>query len=371
MATESRTQIATAAKVKIVHWHGCRKKRRADRYQAWIAVGVQNMNTTVSRVAAPPAARAPIIKIRGLAYARLRAPDLDLAEAFLRDFGMTRSARTTSAVYMRGTGPSHHIHVVELGSPGFVGFAYTVDDPDDLERIARAAGASGIEAIDEPGGGRRVRLREPNGFQIEIVHGIETLAELPVERYPQHATDDSMKPPTGMRVKFGPARIRRIAHGVLATPDVSGTVGWWREVLGVIPTDDLFAGSYDRLIGSFNRIDAGDQPVDHHVVFVLNNTVAGLHHLSFEVEDVEDIFFGKEHLDRVAKYEHMRGIGRHILGSQIYDYWLDPWNRMYEHWKSSERFTAASGSNRMLVGEGFVSQYGDPPSPRFVHHVTP
>jgi len=133
----------------------------------------------------------------------------------------------------------------------------------------------------------------------------------------------------------------------------------------------MYAGSYDNLIGSFNRIDAGDQPVDHHVIFVLKNTVAGLHHLSFEVEDVEDIFLGNEHLERVGKYEHLRGIGRHILGSQVYDYWLDPWNRMHEHWKSSERFTAANGPSRMLVGEGFVSEYGDPPSPRFVHHVTP
>jgi len=329
------------------------------------------MTTSVRTAAAGSAVSVPVIKIRAIAYARLRAPDLDLAESFLTDFGMVRSARTSTALYMRGSGPLHHLHVTELGPPAFVGFAYAVDDPDDLERIARFPGASGIEPIDEPGAGRRVRLREPNGFQIEIVHGIESVAELPIEPYPQHATKESMKPPPGMRVKFGPSRIRRISHGVLATPDVPGTVRWWREVLGVIPTDDMYAGSYDNLIGSFNRIDAGDQPVDHHVIFVLKNTVAGLHHLSFEVEDVEDIFLGNEHLERVGKYEHLRGIGRHILGSQVYDYWLDPWNRMHEHWKSSERFTAANGPSRMLVGEGFVSEYGDPPSPRFVHHVTP
>jgi catechol 2,3-dioxygenase-like lactoylglutathione lyase family enzyme len=329
------------------------------------------MSTIVRSAAASPAASAPVIKIDEIVHARLRAPDLDLAESFLTDFGLVRSARTANALFMRGTGSKHHLQVIERGPPGLVGFAYAVHDPDDLDRIARVAGASAIEPIDEPGGGRRVRLREPNGFQIEIVHGIETPAELPIERYPQHTVDESMKPPPGMRVKFGPARVRRVSHGVLATPDVSGTVRWWRETLGVIPTDDLYAGSYDNLIGSFNRIDAGDRPVDHHVIFVLKNTVAGLHHLSFEVEDVEDIFLGKEHLERVGKYEHLRGIGRHILGSQIYDYWLDPWNRMYEHWKSSERFTAASGANRMLVGEGFASVYGDPPSPRFVHHVTP
>ena len=318
----------------------------------------------------PPTA-VPVTKIRSLAYARLRAPDLDRAEQVLTDFGMVRSARTPTALYMRGTGPSHHIHVTELGSPRFLGFAYAIADPDDFARLGRIPGASVVESIDEPGGGRRVRLREPNGFEVELVHGIEPVTEIPVERYPQCASDEAMKPPAGMRVKFGPSRVKRIAHGVLATPNVPGTVRWWRDMLGVIPTDDLYVGSYDNLVGSFNRIDANDEPVDHHVVFVLGNKVAGLHHLSFEVEDIEDIFLGNEHLERVGKYEHLRGIGRHILGSQIYDYWLDPWDRMHEHWKSGERFTAASGSTRRLVGDGFVSKYGDPPSPRFIHHVTP
>ena len=41
-------------------------------------------------------------------------------------------------------------------------------------------GASGIENIDEPGGGKRVRLTEPNGYQIEVVHGIDKVPPIPV-----------------------------------------------------------------------------------------------------------------------------------------------------------------------------------------------
>src|SRR5262249_39513627 len=106
-----------------------------------------------------------LIKVTDLAYGRLRAPDLDLAEEFLTQFGMTRADRTPTALYMRGTDATHHIHVTEKGDPGFVGLAYYAASLDDLRRVAKAPGASAVESIDEPGGGKRVRLKEPNGYQ--------------------------------------------------------------------------------------------------------------------------------------------------------------------------------------------------------------
>src|SRR6516164_7554251 len=98
-----------------------------------------------------------LIKVTDMAFGRLRAPDLDVMEEFLTRFGMRRTERTSSALYMRGTDPAHHIHVTEKGAPKFVGFAYYAASEDDLERIAKAPGASGMEHIDEPGGGKRVR----------------------------------------------------------------------------------------------------------------------------------------------------------------------------------------------------------------------
>src|ERR1700730_15192345 len=115
------------------------------------------------------------IKGRDLAYCPLLVPGLGAQEAFLTAFGMVRIARTPTALYMRGTDPVHHIHVTEKGDPAFVGFAWVASNEDDLKAIAKFPGASGIENIDEPGGGKRVRLTEPNGYTIEIVHGIEAL----------------------------------------------------------------------------------------------------------------------------------------------------------------------------------------------------
>ena len=163
----------------------------------------------------------PLIKVTDLAYGRLRSPDLDVAEEFLTQFGMERAERTPSALYMRGTDPAHHIHVTEKGEPGFVGLAYYAPSLDDLKRLAKTPGASAVEAIDEPGGGKRVRLREPNGYQIEVVHGIKPHKAILVKRQPLNLGNDGLKRAGApMRLPKGPSRVKRIGHGVMAAPNV-------------------------------------------------------------------------------------------------------------------------------------------------------
>ena len=44
-----------------------------------------------------------------------------------------------------------------------------------------------------------------------------------------------------------------------------------------------------------------------------------------------------EYLRDTGKYKHVWGLGRHVLGSQIYDYWMDPWDRVHEHWCDTVR----------------------------------
>ena len=312
-----------------------------------------------------------MIKVKDLAYGRLRAPDLDAAEEFLTHFGMIRAARTPTALYMRGTDPHHHLHVTEKGDPKFVGLAYYAASEDDLQRVAKAPGASAVESIDEPGGGRRVRLREPNGYQIEVVYGIEPLP--PVQVPAQHMNSGAeplRRAGALMRLRGSPSPIKRMGHGVLGTPKVKETVNWFRHHLGFICSDDVYAGQKENLIGSFNRIDGGETFVDHHVFFAINHSHAGLNHVSFEVQDMDDVFMGHQHMRDTGKYEHMWGIGRHLLGSQVYDYWADPWRRVHEHWADSDRLNVKNGSNLLSAEEALVSQWGDPPPQKFIEHVS-
>jgi catechol 2,3-dioxygenase-like lactoylglutathione lyase family enzyme len=297
------------------------------------------------------------IKILDIAYPRLRTPDLDAMEVFLTDFGMVRSARTPNALYMRGTGPAHHLHITEQGEPGFAGLAYYARSEEDLHIIARHPDAvSGVHAIDEPGGGQRVLLREPNnGFIIEIVFGIEQLAELPVE-YTHPAWPPEVMTTIGnpSRLKFGPAHVRRISHGVVATPHLKPTLAWFVDTLGLLCTDEFYMGAPDNLVGGFYRLDRGDEPVDHHVLNCYwNPTRAGLQHTSFVVEDVEDLLIGHGHLVRLDKYEHIRGVGYHPPGGQIFDYWINPWGQMHELYLPTQRFTRDDPSNVMPAPSAF------------------
>ena len=101
-------------------------------------------------------------------YPRLAAPDLGEMEEFLTAFGMVKVERTGTKLFMRGTGTSHHLYVAELGDPRFLGIAFRVDDPEALERLAARPGSSAVHELDEPGGGQRVTLTDPNGYQAEV-----------------------------------------------------------------------------------------------------------------------------------------------------------------------------------------------------------
>ena len=212
---------------------------------------------------------------------------------------MVRAARTPTALYMRGTDPAHHIHVTEKGDPRLIGFAWAVSSEDDLKAIAKFPGASGIESIDEPGGGKRVRLTEPNGYTIEVVHGIASVQPIQVVR---QAINSGVEPlnRAGEVIRFaaGPSSVKRIGHAVLGSPKNQETVRWFRETLGLVCSDDVYAGDKDNIIGQFSRIDAGDDYVDHHAFFCMKNERAGLNHFSFEVQDIDDVFIGHEYLER-------------------------------------------------------------------------
>ncbi|SJZ41385.1 Glyoxalase/Bleomycin resistance protein/Dioxygenase superfamily protein [Enhydrobacter aerosaccus] len=312
------------------------------------------------------------IKVADFAFPRLEAPDLDEMEEFLSHFGLIRAERTPDALYMRGTNDRHHLHVTHKGGTKFIGFAYHAGSEEDLERLARLPGASGIENLDEPGGGKRVRLTEPNGYQIEVIAGMQSASPIKIERdLLNSGSEPHRRAGRVMRLSKSPTSVHRIGHGVLATPKVKETVAWFRNTLGMIRSDDVYAGDQDNIIGAFSRLDRGDDYVDHHVLFCVHNDKTGLNHVSFEAQDVDAIFQDHEYLKGLGKYDHMWGIGRHLLGSQVYDYWCDPWGRVHERWADTDRLNAANGGNLISAEEGFQSQWGEDPPERFLGHASP
>jgi catechol 2,3-dioxygenase-like lactoylglutathione lyase family enzyme len=161
----------------------------------------------------------------------------------------------------------------------------------------------------------------------------------------------------------GPSHIRRLGHVVLGVSDLRRSEAWYKERFGFL-TSDAIEKEPGTTIGKFLRADRGDQPTDHHSLFLLETGSPSFRHSAFEVADLDDLVVGHAHL-RQAGYRHDRGIGRHIFGSQVYDYWNDPYGHEIEHWTDGDQLAASDPPGVGTLQELRASQWIlNPPAPK-------
>lgn len=307
------------------------------------------------------------IALTALAYVRYRVPDLDLLERFLIDFGMTRAARTDGALYMRGTGSEHHLHVAERGDKAFLGLAFAVADAETLGRAATLPGASPVEAIDAPGGGTRVRLTSPHGYTVDLVHGIATAPARDARAsFALNTVGARPRVNRAIRQPREPAAVRRIGHAVLWAADAAREVAWFQERFDLVPSDFICIPTEPepKTIGTFLRFDRGAELVDHHVLLITESARTGCHHSSFEVADLDAVNAGHEYL-QARGWTLDAGVGRHLLGSLIYDYWLDPFGNRVEHYTDPDIVNDQHRPTRFTGTIDETTQWGMAPPPSF------
>jgi catechol 2,3-dioxygenase-like lactoylglutathione lyase family enzyme len=298
------------------------------------------------------------IKVNDIAFVRFRVPDLDVMQVFLEEFGMHCAKRTDDTLYMRGTDDEGFVHVTHLGAEaGFIGIAFEANSEADLNELAAKEGFSDVAELDGPGGGRVVRATDPNGFQVEVVAGRGPVGRLPV---PTAAirNDAAAQPRTGARVRLesGPSHVKRLGHCVLNVVDYRASEAWYKQHFGLVTSDEIQLDEHTAL-GAFLRCDQGERYVDHHSLFLVGLGKAAFNHAAFEVTDFDDLMGGHTHLTTHGR-QHQWGIGRHILGSQIYDYWLDPYGHMIEHWTDGDLFNNSTPPNSVGVISVIESQWG-------------
>ena len=299
-----------------------------------------------------------MIKVHDIAYVRFNAPDLDAMERFLTDFGLVVHARENEVLYARGTDPSPYAHVTERGDPGFAGLAFEAGSAEDLAAAATLPGASAVEKIAAPGGGQRVRFTDPDGYTVELVHGREQLTQLPV-RSAAPLNRGSHHPRKGalQRVATGPASVKRLGHAVLRVSDFRRSEEWYKSRFGFLSSDEVYLGERDNVITSFMRCDRGDDYTDHHTFLCVGVGGVGFDHAAFEVEDIDAVMLGHDQLQR-GGYEHRAGIGRHVLGSQVFDYWRDPWGHVLEHFTDGDLLNAGHETGRHDPAAALGTQWG-------------
>ncbi|HXP31783.1 MAG TPA: VOC family protein [Stellaceae bacterium] len=244
------------------------------------------------------------ISVNGVRSVDLGVTDLKAAAKFYTEiWGLRPVAERAGSVYLRGTGPSHHIVALHARPKGeLLRVDLTAPDKAAVEAIhaqVREAGSKDVEKpapIGEPGGGYGFAFRDPEGRTIRI------LAEAKI-----HGD-----------TKDDPDRPRKISHVVLCSMKPAATVDFFGNALG-------FKVSDRTAMMTFIRCNT-----DHHSLAFVQAEHVTLHHIAFEMENLEAVMRGGGRLkDRGYPIEW--GVGRHGPGDNVFAYFLGPNDMVIEY----------------------------------------
>jgi hypothetical protein len=249
-----------------------------------------------------------------------------------------------------------------------------------MDRAAKLPSGSAIkELTDAPGGGYMVTVTDPEGFPVNLMYG-QQLAE--PGQYPEslvfNTEVDKPRIRRFQRFEEGPAAVHKVysltiylfpllyiltglqlGHYGLCVKDFPAMVAFYTTTFNLVPTDFLHVGegSEKRNVALFAHIDRGADYVDHHTFFMSTNRTSHVHHRSFEVHDFDTQKLGHQWLAKKG-YSSVWGVGRHILGSQIFDYWWDMTGNMIEHYADGDIVNEKTPIGYRPAGDGSLAVWG-------------
>ncbi|KAK5215631.1 hypothetical protein LTR96_011214 [Exophiala xenobiotica] len=308
----------------------------------------------------------PRIRLQTTAFVIYHHVDLNKAREFLIDFGLSVAQESENEIFCQGFGVEPFVYVARQaeGENFFEGAAYEVESRAELERASKIKDATSILPLHAPGGGDYVRLTDPVGHHVYLVHGqVKKEPNPPVLKKLAINYEDE-KPRKGhfQRFESGPAPVHRWGHYGVTYPE--GTYqqmfDWYTTNLALAVSDVVYKD--DKPITCFFHIDRGLEFTDHHAFFFKrvkpeqNHTVA---HAAFEVHDFDIQMLGHNYLEEKG-YENCWGVGRHVLGSQVFDYWFDPSRFIVEHYADGDVVNCETEVAHVPAGPQALKIWGPP-----------
>ncbi|KAF5648789.1 metapyrocatechase 2 [Fusarium sp. NRRL 25303] len=303
------------------------------------------------------------IQLERIAHVYFEHSDLDKFDEFAKDFGLIQVCRDANQIFYRGFGKDSYCYVARqslTGVQSFSGGAFVAQTQSDFDKAAALEGAVVSDLSSFPGGGHQVTLKSPSGFLFHVVYGQQ-------ERTPDYSASstlvESLGPFNGTLVKrrfgqfqrfnHGPAMIHKLGHYGFIVADWEEEVRWYTSNFNFVPSDVQYDGTGANLdVIAFFHLDLGERFSDHHSLF-LSRAPPGehdrMHHSSFEVEDFDTQLLGHDWLAKKG-YKSVWGVGRHILGSQIFDYWRDPSGFTIEHYADGDLVNISTKTKRTQAG---------------------
>jgi catechol 2,3-dioxygenase-like lactoylglutathione lyase family enzyme len=316
----------------------------------------------------PGRARNPVIKVADIAWLEFEKPDLVRAEAFAHAFGFTTAARTPDELALRGTDAGAPCVLLRRGNRSrFVGTAFRAADDVDVLRLADVTGAP-TKPLPESLGGVSVDLLDPSGLRVRVVAGMHEMPALaPQQAHVFNFGDQLNRVNAPQRPPRTPAGVQRLGHVVLQTTKYSEALDFYLDNLGMIVSDFLFYPG-QRARGpamSFIRCDRGSTAADHHTLALALGPANRYVHSAYQVCDLDALAAGGEYLT-ARGYFRSWGIGRHIQGSQLFDYWRDPDGFLVEHFADGDMFDNTLEPGWAPFTATGLAQWGPPVSKDFL-----
>ncbi|MDD9892898.1 MAG: VOC family protein [Gammaproteobacteria bacterium] len=302
----------------------------------------------------------PTTKAVALTHLIFERPDLDLAESYLKDFGLVVGEKRPGVTYFQDRSEKPYCYRVEKASKArFVGFGLQVASHDDLLALQAELKCGPIKDSTHPGGGKAIKLTDPSGFMVEVSCDQESVGKKPYRSpLPVNTSDNVERRNETQRPPVEPPQVLKLGHVVIEVAKFQETSAWYTKHFGFIPSDVQVLPDGSPAV-CFFRLDLGDTPADHHTLAMAQGFMPLYSHSAYEVIDADAVGMGQRVL-REKGWNHAWGIGRHILGSQIFDYWSDPWGDKHEHYCDGDAFTSDRALGVHPVSRDAMSQWGQP-----------
>ncbi|CAD6568260.1 MAG: hypothetical protein CYPHOPRED_002456 [Cyphobasidiales sp. Tagirdzhanova-0007] len=280
------------------------------------------------------------IKVVRLGFMKYGHADMETTKQFMADFGMHIEAEDDDTVYFGGTGIDPYVYAAQkTATPEFQGGVFIAASRDELEKAARVLpDAKGPFKLKGPGGGEMVSSIDPDGIPFHIAYGIKEREDVE-PGLKRSANRPIVKTRKGEFLRFTdePARAHKLGHFGLLVSDFHKTFDFYTKHLTIKPSDILITEDGKQVAGFCHFETDATHYVDHHAFFFSQNVKRiGVHHCSFEVQDMDTQMMGHRWLESKG-YTSSWGVGRHILGSQLFDYWFQPEGKfMIEHYADGD-----------------------------------
>ena len=311
----------------------------------------------------PGRSRNPVIKVARHRLAGVREARSGARRGVRPRLRIQTALRGPDEVQLRGTDAGAPcVHPASRRRSRFVGWR---SGPRRGRRAAagRCRPARRRGRCPRPSAASAVGLVDPSGIPVRVVAGMHELPELPAQqpllaqRRPRR-----QRAPTQPNAPAG-ARPGCSGSGtsVLQSTKYVEALNWYLDNLGMIVSDFLFfPGQRDRgPTMSFIRCDRGPTPADHHTLAMALGPANRYVHSAYQVSDLDALAAGGEYL-RERGYFRSWGIGRHIQGSQIFDYWRDPDGFLVEHFADGDMFDNTLEPGWAPFTASGLAQWGPP-----------